>query len=73
MAVSDVAHGIASHDTFGRVLGLLDPGPFEACFRRWVAAICELLPGQVIAVDGKTLRCSHDRSSALAARHLVSA
>ncbi len=37
-------HGIPSHDTFGRVFGVLDPHAFEACFRSWVAAICELAP-----------------------------
>ena len=47
-------HGIPSHDTFGRVFALLDPQAFERCFRNWVAAICALLPGEIIAVDGKT-------------------
>ncbi len=65
--------GIPSHDTFGRVFGLLDPHAFESCFRRWVAAIRDLIPGQVIAIDGKTLRRSHDRGAGLAALHLVSA
>jgi predicted transposase YbfD/YdcC len=66
-------HGIPSHDTFGRVFALLDPQAFERCFRNWVAAICALLPGEIIAVDGKTLRRSHDRNAGLAALHLVSA
>ena len=66
-------HGIPSHDTFGRVLALLDPPAFERCFRNWVAAICALLPGEIIAVDGKTLRRSPDRNAGLAALHLVSA
>ncbi len=46
--------GILSHDTFGRVFSLLDPQAFEACFRNWVTAICGLIPGEIIAVDGKT-------------------
>jgi predicted transposase YbfD/YdcC len=65
--------GIPSHDTFGRVFGLLDPQAFEACFRTWALALCALIPGEIIAVDGKTLRRSHDRSAGLAALHLVSA
>jgi len=65
--------GIPSHDTFGRVFSLLDPQAFEACFRNWVTAICGLIPGEIIAVDGKTLRRSHDRNAGLAALHLVSA
>jgi len=66
-------HGIPSHDTFGRVFGLLEPEAFEACFRAWVASICDLIPGEVVAVDGKTLRRSHNRSKGLAALHMVSA
>jgi predicted transposase YbfD/YdcC len=66
-------HGIPSHDTFGRVFGLLDPQAFEACFRNWATALCALIPGEIIAVDGKTLRRSHDRNAGLAALHLVSA
>jgi len=66
-------HGIPSHDTFGRVFGLLQPAAFEACFRAWVDAIRALLPGEVVAIDGKTLRRSHDRGAGLAALHLVSA
>ena len=65
--------GIPSHDTFARVFALLDAQAFEACFRSWVAAICALIPGEIIAVDGKTLRRSHDRNAGLAALHLVSA
>ena len=66
-------HGIPSHDTFGRVFGLLEPDAFEACFRAWVASIGDLIPGEVVAVDGKTLRRSHNRSKGLAALHMVSA
>jgi len=64
---------IPSHDSFGRVFALLDPKAFEACFRSWVASISDFIPGEVIAIDGKTLRRSHDRGSGLAALHLVSA
>jgi hypothetical protein len=65
-------HGIPSHDTFGRVFGLLEPAAFEACFRAWVASIRALLPGEIIAIDGKTLRRSHNRGAGLAALHMVS-
>lgn len=66
-------HGIPSHDTFGRVFGMLEPAAFEACFRAWVESICDLIPGEVVAIDGKTLRRSHNRSKGLAALHVVSA
>ena len=66
-------NGIPSHDTFGRVFSLLQPEAFEDCFRSWIASIREVIPGEIIAVDGKTLRRSHDRAAGLAALHLVSA
>jgi predicted transposase YbfD/YdcC len=69
----DLPNGIPSHDTFGRVFSLLAPAAFEACFRAWVASIRTVIPGEIIAIDGKTLRRSHDRGKGLAALHLVSA
>jgi len=66
-------NGIPSHDTFGRVFAALDPAAFERCFLEWVQAVNVLTAGQVIAVDGKTLRRSHDRRHGKAALHMVSA
>ena len=66
-------NGIPSHDTFGRVFAALDGAQFAACFRGWVAAIAERTGGQVIAVDGKALRRSHDRGAGKGALHMVSA
>ena len=52
-------HGIASHDTFGRVFGLLDAQVVETSFRHWVSGLIPALEaGTVIAVDGKTSRRS---------------
>jgi predicted transposase YbfD/YdcC len=66
--------GIPSHDTFGRVFARLDPTEFRACFIDWMQAITGAgLPAGVVAVDGKTLRRSHDRERGKAALHLVSA
>ena len=48
--------GIPSHDTFGRVFAALDPEPFKAACLAWVATVADLLPGDVIAIDAKTLR-----------------
>lgn len=53
-------NGIPSHDTFGRVFARLDPEKFAQCFTSWVKAVSQLTQGQVIAIDGKTLRRSHD-------------
>ena len=65
--------GIPSHDTFGRVFAALDPVAFEGCFARWVGAVAAASGGQVVAIDGKVLRGSHDRGAGRAALDLVSA
>jgi predicted transposase YbfD/YdcC len=69
----DLPHGIPSHDTFNRVFAALDPMQFRACFLHWMQAVTAVLPTQVIALDGKTVRGSHDRGNGKAAIHLVSA
>ncbi len=66
-------HGIPSHDTFGRVFAALDPEAFKAAFLAWVHTVAALLPGDVIAIDGKTLRQTFDKASDKAAIHMVSA
>lgn len=65
--------GIPAHDTFGRVFARLDPGEFQRCFLAWVRAVVPDTAGQVVALDGKTLRRSHDRANGQAALHMVSA
>ena len=64
-------HGIPSHDTFGRVFAALNPRQFEACFIRWMRHLCPALTDQVVAIDGKTVRGSHQAGQR--AIHLVSA
>ena len=66
-------NGIPSHDTFGRVFGLLDPEQFSACFMDWVRSVSDLAQGEVVAIDGKTLRGCHDRANGRAPLHMVSA
>jgi len=72
-AFLDLPHGIPSHDTFGRVFARLDPAQFQACFLRWIQALAELLPAEVVAVDGKELRRSVDGAAGKPAICLVSA
>jgi predicted transposase YbfD/YdcC len=69
----ELPNGIPSHDTFGRVFGLLDPTEFEQAFSQWVAAARETLNGQIIALDGKSLRRSYDQVLGKSAIHMVSA
>jgi predicted transposase YbfD/YdcC len=69
----ELAHGIPSHDTFGRVFAVLAPQALQACFLSWIQAVAQVTQGQVGAIDGKTLRRSYDRRSAKAASHMVSA
>jgi predicted transposase YbfD/YdcC len=65
--------GIPSHDTFNRVLRLLDPVQFQACFLSWMRAVAEATAGEVVAIDGKALRRSFDKGTAKRAIHMVSA
>lgn len=65
-------NGIPSHDTFGRVFAMVDPKQLETCFFDWVHSISGTIKG-VIAIDGKTLRRSHDQPDGKKALHLVSA
>ena len=69
----DLPNGIPSHDTFGDVFSRLDPDRFQECFMEWSQAVADLLPGEVVAIDGKTVRRSHDKRAGKQAIHLVSA
>src|SRR4051794_26260607 len=57
----DLPHSILTHDTFNRVFAALDLAALRAAFAAWMEAITGVLPAQVIALDGKTLRGSQDR------------
>jgi predicted transposase YbfD/YdcC len=69
----DLPNGIPSHDTISRVFRLLRPAEFEGALQDWMKALHETLGLNLIAIDGKTLRRSHDRRSLKSALHLVSA
>lgn len=66
-------NGIPSHDTFARVFARLDPDQMQECFIRWVQAISQLSQGEVIAIDGKTVRHSYERAKGKGAIVMVSA
>jgi predicted transposase YbfD/YdcC len=69
----ELPNGIPSHDTFGRVFAVLDAEAFQTSFARWVQQVFRLTEGQVVAIDGKTARRSHDQTIGKDAIHLVSA
>jgi len=54
-------HGIPSHDTFNRVFGLIDPARFMDCFLAWTQSLRTAVAGELVALDGKTLRHSRAR------------
>ena len=66
-------NGIPSHDTFGRVFSQINPEEFQASFTEWVQALHQITQGQVIGIDGKQLRGSHDSGKGQRALYMVSA
>jgi len=69
----ELPHGIPSHDTFRRVLSRRKPDELRQCFVRWTEALRESLDGDIVAIDGKTLRRSFDHAASQGALHMVSA
>ena len=64
--------GIPCKNTFSRVCAALEPEQFRNCFLAWAASL-KRVPGEVIAIDGKTLCNSADAAAGAAAIHMVSA
>ena len=69
----ELPHGIPSHDTFSRVFALIDTEQFQESFRDWIAAVEERTGGEIVALDGKQLRRSHDKAKGKKAIYMVSA
>lgn len=67
----DMPDGVPSADTFRRVFERLAPAHFEECFGRWVAALATDLRGEVVAIDGKTLRGFVGKAGEKSQLHLV--
>ena len=68
----ELPNGIPSHDTFGRVFARIDPEAFRSGFTTWVKGVRQATE-EVIAIDGKAVRHSHDRLHGRAAIQMVSA
>ena len=71
--ILELPNGIPSHDTFARVFARLNPEEFQNCFLNWVKSIGKISEGEVIAIDGKTLRQSYDKAKEKGAIQIVSA
>jgi len=71
--VLELPNGIPSHDTFSRVFSRLKPEQFQQCFLNWIKSISNIIPGEVVAIDGKKLRHSYDYGGEKKAIHMVSA
>jgi predicted transposase YbfD/YdcC len=66
-------NGIPVDDTLARVMRKLDTKQFANCFTSWMQSVMHATDGDVIAIDGKTLRRSYDKGSGKSAIHMVSA
>jgi hypothetical protein len=66
----DLSAGIPSHDRFNAIFAALKPAEFEQCLLSWITALHEITGGQIVAIDGKTLRRSFDAASSKAAIHM---
>jgi len=69
----DLSAGIPSHDRFNAIFAAIKPAEFEKCLVSWITTLHKITDGQVVAIDGKTLRRSFDAASSKAAIHMVSA
>ena len=69
----ELPNGIPSHDTFERVFARLRPEQLQQCFLNWVQAVFNITDGQLINLDGKTLRGSYERGGKQGMIHMVSA
>lgn len=69
----EVGDTMPSHDTLSDFFKRLKPDLFAEVFIAWTTSICQLTEGEVIAIDGKTMRRSHQRSVGKEAIHLISA
>ena len=73
LTILKLENGIPSHDTIGKLFARIDPKEFESCFIAWIESVVKLTDGQVIAIDGKSLRGSASATNGQKAIHMVSA
>ena len=66
-------NGIPSDDTFRRVFEFIDPEALNRCFLSWVETLVTKMGGEIIPIDGKTIKGSYDRNQGKSALHVISA
>ena len=66
-------NGIPSGDTFRRVFEFIDPESLNRCFLSWIETLVTKMVGEIIPIDGKTIRGSYDRSQGKSALHVIGA
>ncbi len=69
----DLSAGLPSHDRYNAILAALKPAEFEKRLLNWITALHAITDGQIVAIDGKTLRRSHDAAAGKSAIHMVGA
>src|SRR4051794_18406236 len=60
--ILDLTGGIPSHDRFNAIFKALKPDELERCLLSWITSLHEVTAGQLVAIDGKTLRQSFDKA-----------
>ncbi|WED23293.1 ISAs1 family transposase [Vibrio sp. JC009] len=65
--------GIPADDTIARIISTIEPEQFHECFVNWMSSVHTLTEGQVVAIDGKTLRGSYNREDRASTIHMISA
>ena len=66
-------HGIPSHDTLGNLFARLNPQALQASFLSWIKSVIKVSGGEIIPIDGKTLKRSYEGEGGRGAIHMVSA
>jgi predicted transposase YbfD/YdcC len=66
-------YGIPVHDTIARIISAIEPSQFQSCFINWMKEAELSTKGEIIAIDGKTVRGSYDKKGKQSAIHMVSA
>jgi predicted transposase YbfD/YdcC len=70
--IIELPNGVPSHDTFNRFFASIEPEEFERCFSNWTNDISIKTDGEIVSIDGKTMRGSR-KSDVNSAIHIVSA